>query len=852
MADSSDKEARFDITANASGFMSGMQQAADSARTHSKSIEGAISSIGDAFKGLMAPLMIVGAAMAGGKFFGDAIGAANKLNGEAMGLVKSLGITGTQASALRTAMGNLGIETETYTGAFQKFAKQLHTNESGLQKLGLQTRDNNGHFRDSNTLFQEAVEVVGTYAPGLDQATVALQLFGKGASDVMQLQKLTNAEIDKAAQKNKDLGLTLTQEGAAGSRMFKASMAGVGDVLIAVKNVIGQAVMPILTRLGEWFADIGPGAVFVFKVAIDTVSTVLQVAVGLARSLWDILRGLVNPIVEVGSAFRKLLSGDVAGATQQMKTAFNGWGEAIAKGFRTAGEDLKRTGKEVANLWGQGTEVAAPKQGKRTTENTGSAATEPRLSKWEEELAAQRDALQRQAVAAGNFRQMTKAEEQVFWAAILAQHDITEKEKIAVSRKYYGLASDIRKDAFEAELAGLAVQRDEAGKNYGQRILIAEEMEVRIAKAWGNESTQAVKANGEVLKERRALAEQLRHIEAATSETRRKVAQDDLSADRADALAGAEIAGATALQKINIERQFMARKHQLEIDDQQWRLTLLDPSTDPEAYQKAKDKLLEIEAKYRQDSRALNTRAVSEIAAPWKAVAMTLESSFASAMDGILLHTQTIGGAMRQLFTGILQTFTQEMITKPLALMAMRALRETTLYQWMAGAAATSAAASAGATIVAKGTEATAVVGANAAEAASGAAASVASIPWVGPVLAAAAFASMMALVMGSKSSIKSAAGGYDIPSTINPMVQAHASEMILPAKYADVIRGLAGGKAQAGMAGMAGGQGSGGDTHVHLNVTAMDGDSVKQLLLANSDALAVALRRAHRLGHFV
>ena len=61
MADSSDKEARFDITANASGFMSGMQQAADSARTHSKSIEGAISSIGDAFKGLMAPLMIVGA-----------------------------------------------------------------------------------------------------------------------------------------------------------------------------------------------------------------------------------------------------------------------------------------------------------------------------------------------------------------------------------------------------------------------------------------------------------------------------------------------------------------------------------------------------------------------------------------------------------------------------------------------------------------------------------------------------------------------------------------------------------------------------------------------------------------------
>ncbi len=38
----------------------------------------------------------------------------------------------------------------------------------------------------------------------------------------------------------------------------------------------------------------------------------------------------------------------------------------------------------------------------------------------------------------------------------------------------------------------------------------------------------------------------------------------------------------------------------------------------------------------------------------------------------------------------------------------------------------------------------------------------------------------------------RSAAGGYDIPSGENPLTQLHEKEMVLPAQYADVIRGLA------------------------------------------------------------
>lgn len=108
-------------------------------------------------------------------------------------------------------------------------------------------------------------------------------------------------------------------------------------------------------------------------------------------------------------------------------------------------------------------------------------------------------------------------------------------------------------------------------------------------------------------------------------------------------------------------------------------------------------------------------------------------------------------------------------------------------------------AAATATTIASKTTETTAIAANNAVQAGTGAAASQASIPIVGPVLALAAMAAIFAAVsaLGKR---KSAAGGYDIPRGLNPVVQTHEEEMILPKKYANVIRDMAaGGAGQSG-----------------------------------------------------
>ena len=137
-----------------------------------------------------------------------------------------------------------------------------------------------------------------------------------------------------------------------------------------------------------------------------------------------------------------------------------------------------------------------------------------------------------------------------------------------------------------------------------------------------------------------------------------------------------------------------------------------------------------------------------------------------------------------------------------------------------------------------------------AAQAAAGAYQAIVGIPVVGPAAAPAAAAAALGSVEGFQGLV-AAAGGYDIPAGVNPLVQAHAQEMILPARIANPMRDML-----ASYAGAASGPGgsassaaaSGGDVH-NWNISAMDPRSFETYLRRNSDVLAGALNAKVRAG---
>jgi hypothetical protein len=192
-------------------------------------------------------------------------------------------------------------------------------------------------------------------------------------------------------------------------------------------------------------------------------------------------------------------------------------------------------------------------------------------------------------------------------------------------------------------------------------------------------------------------------------------------------------------------------------------------------------------------------------------------SAATTLFNGLFQKQKQFGASIKSLFIGI-----ADQIVNKLVVAGANALAGLTA-NLIAGEAVSKAAA-------------VSVTQGHIAEAVAGAAASQAFIPFVGPFLAGAAASAMLGSLEGITAPLLSAAGGYDIPAGINPLVQTHAREMILPEEYADVIRG------------MAGGGGAGGDTY-HVTIHALDSQSFDHALARNDSSIVKSIQRVRRAG---
>jgi hypothetical protein len=112
--------------------------------------------------------------------------------------------------------------------------------------------------------------------------------------------------------------------------------------------------------------------------------------------------------------------------------------------------------------------------------------------------------------------------------------------------------------------------------------------------------------------------------------------------------------------------------------------------------------------------------------------------------------------------------------------------------------------------------------------AAKGAYSSAAQIPYIGwiiaPIAGAAAFAGVEAF--------GSAAGGASIPPGVNPLMQLHERELVLPAEHADTIRSMKGG----------GGNGGTNNVNSTFNIQSLDPSSLHNIVMRNPHIFAGAV----------
>ena len=419
------------------------------------------------------------------------------------------------------------------------------------------------------------------------------------------------------------------------------------------------------------------------------------------------------------------------------------------------------------------------------------------MSKWNEELQAQKTAYAEMQAAQGTYHEFSKADELAFWREKLQHVSAGSKEGLQIRQKIAALELAIHKEKLKES----------------QRLGKAEIEEQRNAEL-------------------------------------HKLAMAETASDTALALGQV-----TNLQRLQQQQLFEDQRYQIEEKALQDRIELakLDPNMSPEALAQLHEKLLELQRKYELKKAQISgqQKVAQKKENPGfmdlfqQGVGNSFDgigNAFGQMLDSVMARTATFRQAMGNMFRQIGQTFLQELVFKPLQGVIMSVVEQTALYKMLTGVQAAEAVKGATISVAAKQGETTANVGMAAIEAAANAFKAIAGIPIVGPVLAVGAAAAAMAAVRGllggggggggtttSVTRIPSAAGGWDIPAGLNPMAQLHEQEMVLPAEQANVIRNLAGN--------------GGGEVKVTISAHPMPGD----FFMVHRKELAKAMKAAHR-----
>jgi len=829
--------------ASANKFAVGMQRDFDG-------IMARVGKLQTAFVGL-------GSAILAGGAFKQATDESVRLTREATALGRALGITTSEASILNVALGDIFITSEVVVSANAKLTQTLTRNEGAFRAIGVATRDSNGNLRNSLDIMLDVNRHLLSMREGTDRNVEGTRLYGKAWSDVQPTLKLTTELMDSSREKAKALGLVVGEENVAAVQKFRSSMSDVGDVMTATQKVIGDAVLPELTKLGDWFSSTGPDKVSYTRKAIYSVVAAFYVMKSGVETVFLAVRGILEESIRqwivfadvMGRALRFDFGGALEVFNREMPNGvFGGWMSAASKTFGQITDAAVEANKNIMGALDKGfgagvktTPTKARTGGNTSVESAESKGAAPsRMGEFENTLDRMKLAHEKQNAESGTFIEFQKSRERDYWKSVLAMQDLSAQERMSVERKYVAVVQSIRKDEYDALVVKLKTEMDAYTQNMDARIAIARRIEAETAGRFGKDSKEAQAAAGEIVQIEKRKAEQLANIERQRIDSTRADRLLEIELLERDAELARALGVLRETDLLRIKREFMQRRLQLELEANQAEIDAAqgNPDKDPVALEKLEQQKLEIKRRFKLAERDNDNQQTAEKQKPFDGLFGGVEQSFELVTNGILGKVKNFGQQFRQIWQQTITKFATDQImqlvrqwvlgetVKTQATIASATIRSTT----ETAAAATSTASTGGSAI--------ANIGAKAWEAAASVYASIAQIPYVGPFLAPAMAIGAAAMVLGFAGKIFSAEGGMSIPKGVNPLIQAHAEEMVLPAQYANVIRSMAEGGGAAG---------GGGATNVTMNIQAWDSRDVARFLKGEGKALVASMANQRR-----
>lgn len=280
-----------EITGDTKGLFEALGKSSGALKGFANQVEAHTAGLGKIVNNLKAPLIALAGVVGGGAFLKGTIEETKSWTVEAMKLSKTLGISTEEASVLNLAVGDIYGSMDEFLPVVTKLTKTLNADEEAFHRLGVETRDSQGHLRPTVAIMQDVNSKLAGMKSGTDRNIESQRIYGRGWLEIQKYLGLTTAVMEEARAKAEKLNLIVGADSVQATKDYRASVNDLDDTMQGLKIRIGSELMPVMTAFNNDLAENGPTAVGAMSGAIRTLYEVLyalqsQTEIALARIDW--------------------------------------------------------------------------------------------------------------------------------------------------------------------------------------------------------------------------------------------------------------------------------------------------------------------------------------------------------------------------------------------------------------------------------------------------------------------------------------------------------------------------------------------------------------------------------------
>lgn len=231
-------------------------------------------------------------------------------------LSKQTGISTKDLQLYAAAADLVDVSVETMAKSHQTLKKNMLSASQGgknyFEQLGVAITDANGNLRDSNDVFNETIKALGEMENETERDAVAMQIFGKSATELNSLIKDGGATYEKVAKMLEENGLSpLSDEELQAANDFKDSLDSIKLIFNQLVTIIGGKVATALQPLMEKVVEFaGKVANWVSNLDGEVLTKIIAVTAAIA-ALTPVLMAVSAAVSAVGAAMSFLAANPI-------------------------------------------------------------------------------------------------------------------------------------------------------------------------------------------------------------------------------------------------------------------------------------------------------------------------------------------------------------------------------------------------------------------------------------------------------------------------------------------------------------------------------------------------------------